>query len=126
TELSVAQRPLTLEQREHRVQHLTRHVIGNQQAERQGKDDPGILARNADSAGVVIVSGDWVKGHAASSRALFYFCYQACNGRADERSRPLVPPLGQPRCGTPLCPALRLGAMPLASRVSSMVSYCTP
>ncbi|MNF59554.1 hypothetical protein D3C84_411480 [compost metagenome] len=79
TQLSVAQRPLSLEQGEYRVQYLTRHVIGNQQAERQCKDDPGILARNADSTGVVIVGGDWVKGHAASSMWLFYCCYQACS-----------------------------------------------
>ena len=38
----VAERPFRLEQREDGVQHLPRHIVGNEQAEGQREDQPGI------------------------------------------------------------------------------------
>ncbi|MNT13371.1 hypothetical protein D3C72_1483400 [compost metagenome] len=44
TQLGVTQRPLGLQQREYRVQYLAGHVVRQQQAKAQGKDDPAVEA----------------------------------------------------------------------------------
>ncbi len=41
-ELAVGQAPFGLQQREHGIQHLPRHVIGNQQAEGEREHHPGV------------------------------------------------------------------------------------
>ncbi|MNT21671.1 hypothetical protein D3C72_1570180 [compost metagenome] len=46
-ELAVTQSPFALEQGKYRVEHLARHVVGNQQAKGQGEDNPGITPWNA-------------------------------------------------------------------------------
>ncbi|MNO94308.1 hypothetical protein D3C76_859260 [compost metagenome] len=46
-ELAVAELPLLLQQGEHGIQHLPRHVVGDQQTEGQGKDDPGVAPGDA-------------------------------------------------------------------------------
>ena len=46
-ELSVAQVPFRLEQREHGIEHLSRHVVGQQQGEREREHDPRERARAA-------------------------------------------------------------------------------
>ena len=47
-------------------------------------------------------------------------------GRSHKKHQDRGTLLYQPRCGTPFTPGWRFGAMPLASRVCSMLSYCCP
>ncbi|MNN14008.1 hypothetical protein D3C81_1270610 [compost metagenome] len=62
-ELRIGQRPLALEQREHRVEHLPRHVVGDQQAKGQCEHHPGVAARHAESGIIGVAGGDGVECH---------------------------------------------------------------
>ncbi|MNE22180.1 hypothetical protein D3C80_1153730 [compost metagenome] len=62
-ELGVAQDPFGLEQWKYGVEYLPRHVVGNQQAERQGEYHPGVVAGDIDGRIIEIGGGCGVESH---------------------------------------------------------------
>ncbi|MCY1420344.1 hypothetical protein D9M71_359600 [compost metagenome] len=62
-ELRIAQAPFGLEQRKHRIEHLPRHVVGDQQAEGQGEHHPGVGTGNPGFALVGVAGGSGMEGH---------------------------------------------------------------
>ena len=74
-QLGVRQAPLRLQQRKDGAQHLPRHIVGNQQAERQREHQPGV-------GGNVRLAGRRL-GHAASRLAT---AAQACGLEASRSS----------------------------------------